>query len=283
MKSIPAVVIAASQKLYQSGYMRWFVTLSVPSGPTLRYVNHHVNLTYGGHEYTAFPFAVNAVRHSIGELPAVDITLSNISLVLQPYLRAYNGMRGSMLTCVYANTELLAEDYADTTYTYQIKNVVNELSRVTFTVGAPALLERPVPPDRYGPNVCPFRRYRADPRCAYAGSAITGITLSGTDPVAVEVEDYAWTAADRVFLLGTDDVTPSLDGFWTIAVLDEDHFTLDGTDSSEYAGPYVTGGSAGFADCPRNKYECRRRGNSARFGGQVGCRDDTVRLVARWA
>lgn len=282
MKTIPAAVIAANQKIYQPGYMRWFLTVSVPGGPVLRYVNHHANLTFGGNEHTAFPFSVSAVRHSVSELPLVDIAVSNVSLILQPYMRAYNGLRGSTLTCAYVNTELLASDYIDTTYTFEVKRVTNTLAQVTFTVGAPSLLERPVPPDRYGPNVCPFRRYRSDPRCAYAGNTIVDITLSGTDPVVIEVDDYAWTAADRVFLTGTDDVTPSLDGTWSVTVIDEDTFSLDGTDSSDYSGPYVEGGVAGFADCSRNKYECRRRGNSARFGGQVGCRDDTIRFVARW-
>jgi phage-related protein len=282
MKTLPAALVAASQQIYQTGYMRWFLTLAIPSGPTERMVNHHVNLTYDGNEYTAYPFDIGAVRHSKGELPAVDITVSNVALLLQAYMRTYSGLRKSTLTAVYANTELLTADYTDMTYIFEVKLTSNKGSDVIFTVGAPSLLERPIPPDAYESNVCPFRRYRDDPRCGYAGDSIVSISLPSGSPVNVEVTGYAWTADDSVFISDETDLSPSLDGTYAITVVDANHFTIDGTDGDDYAGPYVGGAQAGFATCPRNKYACRLRGNSNQFGGCVACRDDTIRFVARW-
>lgn len=73
--------------------------------------------------------------------------------------------------------------------------------------------------------------------------AIEGITLSGTDPVAVTLTGHAFETGDKVAVVGDIVGTVELEG-WTGFVTDTDAntVTLQGTDSSEYTA-YTSGGA----------------------------------------
>jgi len=73
--------------------------------------------------------------------------------------------------------------------------------------------------------------------------AITGITLSTTDPVSILAVAHGLLTGDTVYFGGTIVGTTELNGtFHTIAKTDADNFTLDHTDSSDYTA-WTSGGT----------------------------------------
>lgn len=73
--------------------------------------------------------------------------------------------------------------------------------------------------------------------------AIEGITLSGTDPVAIALTGHTFETGDKVAVVGTIVGTTELMG-WTGFITDSgaDEITLQGTDSSDYTA-YTSGGA----------------------------------------
>jgi len=71
---------------------------------------------------------------------------------------------------------------------------------------------------------------------------IVGVTLTGTDPVSIEVTAHGYVTGD---ILKVEDVVGTVelnDNVYTITVTDADNFTLDGTDSSNFTA-YTSGGT----------------------------------------
>jgi len=82
-----------------------------------------------------------------------------------------------------------------------------------------------------------FRAALATAQC----KAIEGITLSGNDPVAVNITDHGFVAGETVRLVQVVGITPSLDGEYVVTKVNSNTFTLNGTDSSNYSGTFESG------------------------------------------
>lgn len=71
---------------------------------------------------------------------------------------------------------------------------------------------------------------------------ISGITLSGTDPVSIEVTAHGLTTGDYVLIQSVSGTTELNDKYWFVTRTDADNFTLTGTDSSNFSA-YSSGGT----------------------------------------
>jgi len=93
-------------------------------------------------------------------------------------------------------------------------------------------------------------------RAAVAGNqckAIEGITLSGSDPVSINITSHGFITGETARLILVAGVSPSLDGEYPVTKVDADNFTLNGTDSSDYSGSF-TSGTACFATLAEMHY-----------------------------
>jgi len=71
--------------------------------------------------------------------------------------------------------------------------------------------------------------------------SISDVTLSGSDPVSLEVTAHGFVTGEAGRLIQMTGITPSLDGEYGITKVDADNLTLNGTDSSDYSGSFSSG------------------------------------------
>lgn len=70
---------------------------------------------------------------------------------------------------------------------------------------------------------------------------IEDVVLSGSDPISVVVTSHGFITGEAVRLVTVVGISPSLDGEYICSKVDANTFTLNGTDSSDYAGSFVSG------------------------------------------
>ncbi len=76
--------------------------------------------------------------------------------------------------------------------------------------------------------------------------SVEGVTLSGSDPVQIDLTAHGFITSETVRLISMIGITPSLDEEYVVTKVDVDTFTLNGTDSSDYSDSF-TSGTACFA------------------------------------
>jgi len=278
-RNISANLITEKNSL--NGRYPWLLLVELhynDSGDTVRrFVRNHKELTYNGNLYKSFSFDVDLIRYKGGQLPSTSIRLSNVTRYLQQEIEDNEGLTGGEIVIVYVHNDNLAEDYAELTLNFDILFPKITARYVEFHIGGPSPLQQRFPLHRYYGDSC--RLQFESPQCGYSRKTVAGVTLSGSDPVSIEVTGHGFETGDLIRLADINGVTPSLAGNYTITRTDDDNFTLDGTDSSDYSGPYTSGGSAGYAICYRIRSSCRERENETRFGGFPGLRQEGIRLA----
>lgn len=84
---------------------------------------------------------------------------------------------------------------------------------------------------------------------------ISAITLSGTDPVQITANHHGASTGDEQTLAGITELAgPDLNTAFGVTVINNNNFSLDGTNSSDYSGVYTSGGTTGdntSTDTPR--------------------------------
>ena len=184
---------------------------------------------------------------------------------------------------IVANTNYPAENLNELEMEFEVLRTSSNANNVTFRLGAPQKLFQRFPMERDFALYCQFR-YRTSagritPECGYTPKSVVGYTLPGGNPVNIEATTHGFANGDSIRLDDVDDPTPSLDGTYDITVIDPDNFTLDGTDGNDYAGAWVSGGTAGYDVCPRSLTDCQDRENRVRFGGAPGLQQGGLRLI----
>jgi len=229
-------------------------------------------------KYDSFNFSCSLIQeNSEGELPKTTLAVSNVTQFLQEFLEETEGLVDSTILFTIIHADNLGEDYAELQTMFEVLASRVTAMDVIFEVGGMSLLRQRFPLHRYFADLCRHRFENA--RCQYSRKTVIGVTLSGTDPVSVQVTAHTFSTGDGIRLAGIAGITPSLDGTYIITKIDANNFTLNGTNSSNYAGTYTNGGTAGYSVCGRRLFDCRQRTNSARFGAFPGIESGTVRIA----
>jgi len=84
--------------------------------------------------------------------------------------------------------------------------------------------------------------------------SINGITLSGSNPISLEITAHGFISGENIKLISIAGITPSLDGEYVITKVDANNLTLNGTDSSDFTGTF-TSGTACFASLAEFHYQ----------------------------
>lgn len=280
MRSIPYEILQRIKSPAIDKPLVSLIDFALLGGAHLRYANYGSDVVYQAHTYTAWSFTAQILgatkRNGIW---TTTVEFDDALQELTPHVIANDYFRGGVtLTAVLIAPDLPALDYSGLTATYDIKLAKPSYNAVTVQMGGPNLLRRRFEAGRFFAEVCDYD-FPDDPRCGYVGQDVLGVTLS--TPIEIEVDGDGFADDDQVTLAGIAGISPSLDAVYAVTRVSAGHFTLNTTAGSGYSGAYTAGGSAGYAICRRTLDDCDLRlgVDKTRFGGCLGARDDTVRLV----
>ena len=287
MKSLPVNVILEKNKIASNS--AWLVLLEIKlnntSNTTFRLVRNTEDITYDGEVYTAFPFELDtSSTDSDGSLPSIDLKVSNITHVLQPYLLDLRGGIGSTVTVRVVNSALLTEDYSELEMEFLVTASHSERSSVTFRLGAANPLTQRFPLFRYIGLHCRWRFGSVE--CGYTGFAIATIDYSAiSNPFVSTSVDHNFVTGDIIRIYGLETIT-GLDGDLTVTVYSNRTFSVENVLGSQLTPTSHTGadGAGMYARntttvCSRTLKQCRVYGRSASFGGFPGMRSRSLRIV----
>ena len=274
------------EKNLSSGTTPWVILMKISlpdaAATILRFAQNTEDVTFDGDLYTAFPFQLEPITQEVkGQIATVLVHISNITRYIHPYLEALLGGMGTRvrLTAINTGSQEAADiaAYEETSMEFTVVDCSTDSKWVTFTLGAPNPLIQRFPLDKYLAEHC--NSLFKDVVCGYTGAAISGITLTGTDPVVITTTAVHGmiTAAivDFESILGTTELNGNA---YAITYADTTSFTLDGTDSSLFTA-YISDGIVGHASCNRNLSDCYLRNNSARFNNFPALRSGGVRFA----
>lgn len=277
MKSISDNLIAEKNKLSTPNAWVMLMEVTLPDTTVLRFAQNTEAVTFDGNVYSAANMDLGPLTEDdSGNLSSLPLRISNVDETLKPYLRDINGGVGSIVTFRQVSTGHLGESYSNLEYTFDILSAERTGRDFSCSLGVPQILRQSFPPDRFRGDHCSWKFESEE--CGYVQTAIVGMTLSGTDPVSVELTGHGFSTGNSIRLDSITGFTPDISGTYVITKTDPDNFTLDDTDSSDYTGSF-SAGTAGFAACRRILSDCRARSNSARFGGFVGMRGGGIRVA----
>lgn len=170
MKIIPSALAIEKNKLTTTGVWLILLDITLTSGLVLNIVRNNENVTWNGTEYSAFPFEIDAVSDSSkGELPTLQLSLSNVTRIIQAYLEELDGAVGSIVTMHVVNSSHLTEDSSTLDMSFVVLSVNTTAMKAVFTLGSPSPLRRRFPLTRYLANHCNWQFKSAE--CSYSGDA----------------------------------------------------------------------------------------------------------------
>jgi len=173
--TIPAALIAEKNKLANDSPFLLLCEIVMSGVVTLRLVKNEENIVWQGQTWAAFPFDIDDMGEAgRNEVPAVQLTVSNVSRAIQSYIEQYDGgvdatvilrvVHADHLVGTETNTTMVRLDFVVTGCTANAKDVV-------FTLGASNPWQRRIPMARARKNFCRWKFKSTE--CGYAGAETT--------------------------------------------------------------------------------------------------------------
>ncbi len=135
----------------------------------LRFAEYDSDVTYRGDVYSRFPLShENIGENTQGEIDQVNVTLSNVSRLIQGYLEQYD-LRGKKVVIrkVWANQ--LTDPNAYTDSIYYIDSYTADEKDVVFTLSSKFdVRDLELPARRFSRNYCAWKFKSGE--CGYAGA-----------------------------------------------------------------------------------------------------------------
>lgn len=173
MRTISATAMTEKNKLASSYPWILCLEITVPGlGMPIRICSNGEDITWKGETWAAFPFEMDAIKEtSTGEVPRVDLRVSNVSRAIEGYLHDYdayckaNGYSAIEVICSLINYANVASGTPEVEYNLTLIRPRTNSKWVTFTLGANNPFLRRFPPNRMLKQNC---RYKfGDERCGY--------------------------------------------------------------------------------------------------------------------
>jgi lambda family phage minor tail protein L len=180
--SLSAVAYIEKNKVSSSKVWLVLLEITMPNDTTFRIVRNSENVTWpvtSGDLYTAFPFEMDEVGDSKGEVPKLEICISNVTRILEPYLEAQDGLIDSIVKLYVVNSTHVTtpslgagvnNSNPELELEYEITECFADAQWVHFTLGAMNPFNKRFPRNKVWKNICPYKEFNGD-RCQYAGAA----------------------------------------------------------------------------------------------------------------
>jgi len=159
----------------------WLLALeiTIPGvGTPVRVVRNNENVTWRTYTWTAFPFEIDEIgEESKGEIPQVEVRVSNVSRAMEQYLQAYdvytkaNGFTPITVSIFVLNSKNLADTDPEVEHLFELKQPKTNALWATFVLGASNPFNQRYPQARILKNHCRF--VFKGTLCAYAGAETT--------------------------------------------------------------------------------------------------------------
>lgn len=128
----------------------------IVEGPKIRLVRNTDDVDYQGETYTAFNFDLEMQQEtSSGELPSVNLRVSNVSRILEGLLSQYEGGVGALVNLHVLNTSNLEGDPELSTQ-FTVVNSAADADFISFSLGADSPMRKNFPKFIYLANHCRF-------------------------------------------------------------------------------------------------------------------------------
>lgn len=164
MLSISAISKAEKNKLSTDSC--FLILLEIRLRRTIYICYNNENITWKGHEYTAFPFEIGEVTEDDTQDPNVSLKVSNVARGLQWYVEDSGGGVGTEVILRVVNSLNLNGD-ADLEEYFVVTACKIDEQWIEFTLGNGYSAKTRRPLDRYMKNNCPFQFKGL--RCGYKG------------------------------------------------------------------------------------------------------------------
>lgn len=168
--NLPPELVIEKNKL--SSTHPWIILLELylQDDLVVRLTRNTENITFRGNEYIAIPFELDLISEtSKGEIPRVELRISNVTRVLQPYMEYYYGAVGQPVKIITVHTDNLDSDYSDLELEFEIVGTEATAEWLTVHLGIPNPMNKRFPKEKYVANHCNWR-FRS-PQCGYTGEA----------------------------------------------------------------------------------------------------------------
>lgn len=179
---LSSAAIQEKNKLVSGHGNYWIVLIdiNVPGlAEHIRVTSDNIETVWNGDTYTPFPFEIEEVSDSSsGEVPRVDIRVSNVTRVLERYIQDYdyytkqNGYSPVELTISVVHSAHLDLTEPETEYVFHLKQPKTNAKWATFTLGANNPFSKRFPLNRLLKNRCRYKQFK-NTRCGYTGTATT--------------------------------------------------------------------------------------------------------------
>jgi len=172
MINLPANLILEKNKL--DGQAPWLVTLDIvmPNSDQYFLVRNNEDITFNTQLYTAVPFELDIyTQDGTGEIPSINLTISNVHRVFQSYLEAYDGALAATVKVRVINMDNLTESYTELELDFDIMSSSATSESIVFVLGAPNPLRRRFPLHRFIAMHCNWQFLSVE--CAYGGADLT--------------------------------------------------------------------------------------------------------------
>lgn len=177
--SLSSVGIEEKNKLATNSVWLLALEITVPGlTDPLRIVRNNENVTWRGETWSAFPFEIDEIgEESKGEVPQVEVRVSNVSRAMEAYIQAYdlytkvNGFTPITVSIFVLNSKNLASSDPEVEHLFELKQPKTNAQWATFVLGASNPFNQRYPQARILRNHCRFIFKGA--LCAYAGAEAT--------------------------------------------------------------------------------------------------------------
>lgn len=172
MRQLVANLKTEKNKLATTSAWLTLIQVEINSSTTLYLVANPASVTFDSQVYSPFPCEIKPVgSDSRGGLPDVEVSVSNVNLVMSASLEA-NDVRGKRVRLLGVNSANLADPTAIVfDEAYEIGDITVTEQAVTFRLGHIRLLEQRFPSRRYLRDNCQWVFKSTD--CGYGGGLAT--------------------------------------------------------------------------------------------------------------
>jgi len=179
MLPLSSIAIAEKNKLGTDSVFLLLLEITIPGvGTPIRIVGNNEDITWRTYTWQAFPFELDEISDgNKGEVPRVDLRVSNVSRAMEVYLADYdtytkaNGYSPVTVSIFVLNSKNLASTVPEVEHIFELTQPKTNSQWATFTLGADNPFSRRFPVHRILKQHCRF--VFKDAFCGYAGATAT--------------------------------------------------------------------------------------------------------------
>lgn len=295
MKTLPSSIRVEKNKYDSANPFLFLLDLTLPNTVEvgIRLVRNTANVWFAGYEYIAFPFEVeNRGEASKGEIPTIVLKVSNVSRELRSYITEYGGMVNSKVTLSVVSYDVTTDQVQGTSTSTPLtscvfptanKDYINKTnignltsigSYVTIISGNGVITGMYVVKTIISAN-----SIQLTTTCHSSAADIINGVVSVTPATIIDYADLQVTYT----ILGTNYDINWITFQLGAAYITRRRFPLNRyiPNSCQWLRNFKDlecGYTGTITKCDGTLEDCRRKGNSVRFGGYRGLGSGNLRL-----